>query len=490
MHKGILIILDGYGEGKDDKFNAVKNAKTPTLHGLKNYSYAMLKTHGESVGLLKNDLGGSEVGHMTIGAGRIIPSTLTKINDDIKTKEFEKNKDFVRIRNNLEKYNSDLHLIGLMSDKNIHSNFNHCIEVIQLLKDSAKNIFIHFITDGRDAPVFDSEKYLKVLKNRIKNVKNCHILSVSGRDFAMDRDNRQERTDLAFKAMFLGENPISNIDQYLKDSHKSGIEDQYIVPACLPNKNFNGVKQNDCLFFFNFREDRLRQMVTRVGELNCLVATMAEVGAGKHLTLYKNKMVKNTLSEYLTEQKVKHVKISETTKYAHVTYFMNGGAEKPFAYEDRIHIPTIKTNDYSKTPKMQARAIAEQTIKSINNGYDAIIVNFSNADMLGHTGNYRATVKSLECVDKCVKKIIKIAKQSGYFVMITADHGNAEEMVDKNGNPQTAHTLNPVVCAVVDEKIELKKHGELKDVAPTFLELLGVEKNKHFIGKSLLTNRK
>lgn len=213
---------------------------------------------------------------------------------------------------------------------------------------------------------------------------------------------------------------------------------------------------------------------------------MAEVSDTRATAMYPSRITKNTLSEYLSKNGVKQVKISETTKYAHVTYFLNGGREVSFEGEERIHVPTIKTDDQAKTPKMQAKAIAAQTIKSIKSKKDAIIVNFSNADMIGHTGNYEATVKALECLDKCVKKIIKYAMKNDYFVMITADHGNAEEMVDKSGNPQTAHTLNPVLCMVVDETIKLKPKGELKDVAPTYLELLGLKPNKYFEGTSLI----
>ena len=486
MQKGILIILDGYGEGKKGKYNAVLNAKTPTLHGLKDYSHAALKTHGESVGLFEHEMGGSEVGHTTIGAGRIVPSMAKKIRDDIISGEFDKNKVLNKTLTQLEKSGGNLHLFGLMSDKNVHSNISHAFKIIDLAKDKVKNIFIHFVTDGRDSGVFDSEKYLKLLKKHIKNIKNCHILSVSGRFFAMDRENYLDRIETAYNAMFMGENQVDDVEKYIISQHKNNVDDQNILPASVKCSSFHGVQKEDCLLFFNFREDRLREIVKKCEELNCEIITMTDVANTKSTAMYPSKITQHTLSQYLSENGLKQVKISETTKYAHVTYFLNGGKESAFEGEDRIHVPTIKTQNQAKTPKMQARAITSQILKSVKKNYDAIIVNYSNADMIGHTGDYAATVKALECVDKCVKKVIKFARKNGYFVMITADHGNAEEMVDSDGNPQTAHTLNPVICVVVDEKVELRKHGELKDVAPTFVELLGLKPNKYFVGKSLL----
>ena len=488
MKKGILIILDGYGEGRPSEYNAVTNAKTPTLKNLKQGPYSLLQTHGESVGLFEEEMGGSEVGHTTIGAGRVISSTAKKIRDEIKSGEFAKNKTLVTALNNLRKNNADLHLFGLMSDKNIHSNIEHCLEIVDNAKDKAKNIYIHFVTDGRDCGVHDSIKYLKLLKNHIKNIKNCSILSVSGRFFAMDRENHEERTNKAFNAMFTQNNPITDVEKYIKSQHDSGINDQDIEPRAVKSSTFKGISKNDLVLFFNFREDRLRQIVKKCEELKCGLITMADVGGVEAKSLYPNKITKNTLSEYLSKNNVYQVKISETTKYAHVTYFLNGGEEKAFKGEDRVHIPTIETQDYAQTPHMQAKNITKQTINSIKKGYDAIIVNFSNADMIGHTGNYSATVKALQCVDKCVKKILKFAKKNKYFVLITADHGNAEEMVNEAGEVNTAHTVNPVFCVAVDgdQTYEMKRDGTLKDVAPTFVELLGLKPSKHFEGKSLI----
>ena len=485
MRKCILVILDGYGEGKPGEFNAVVNAKTPTLDKLKQQSYSLLKNHGEAVGLFEEEMGGSEVGHITIGAGRVVNSMAKQIRDDIKTKDFAKNKTLVKVLENLKKNKADLHLFGLMSDKNIHSNINHCLEIVRIAKDYANNIYIHFVTDGRDCGAYESLKYLKVLQNAIKSIKNCAILSVSGRFYAMDRENHEDRTNDAFNACFTQNKTISNVEEYIKAQHAKGLNDQFVEPISVKSKTFKEVNKNDCVLFFNFREDRLRQIVKKCEELNCDLITMAEVGGTKAKPMYTNKTVKNTLSEYLSKNGLRQIKIGESTKYAHVTYFFNGGREKPFKNEDRVHVPSFAVNDFSQTPQMKAKEITKEVKKAIKKEYDAIIVNYSNADMVGHTGNYDATVKSLQVVDKCVKKLLKFAKED-YFVMITADHGNAEEMKTENGELHMAHTINPVFCVVANSGLHMKNEGGLRDVAPTFVELLGLKPNKDFEGQSLI----
>ena len=486
MQKGILVILDGYGEGEPNEFNAVANAKTPTLNKLKTFSHSLLKTHGEAVGLFEEEMGGSEVGHTTIGAGRVVNSTAKQIRDDILNGDFAKNKVLNKTLEHLSKNNSNLHLFGLMSDKNIHSNIEHCVEIIKLAKDKAKNIFIHFVTDGRDAGAFESLNYLKYLQNNIKNIKNCEILSISGRFYAMDRENHSERTNEAFNACFTQNKTIKDVNKYIQSQHSIGKNDQFIEPIAVKSNTYNGVDKKDCIIFFNFREDRLRQIVKKCEELNCELITMASVGNVETKVMYPNKIVKNTLSQYLSENNLKQIKIGESTKYAHVTYFLNGGREEPFNQEDRVHVPSYNVSDFAQTPQMKAKEITKEIKKAIKNEYDAIIVNYSNADMVGHTGNYQATVKSLECVDKCLKKLLQYANKNDYFVLITADHGNADEMKTKDGEPNMAHTINPVMCVIAQDGFEMKQEGELKDVAPTFIDLLGLKPNKHFEGKSLI----
>ncbi len=491
--KGILMILDGYGEGKAGPYNAVKNANTPTLDELKKMSHSLLKTDSEAVGLFHNELGGSEVGHTTIGAGRVVLSTAKKIHDDILSGEFKKNSKLIKKIDNLTKSGGNLHLIGLMSDKNIHSDIYHAFEIMKLFNKKAKNIFIHFITDGRDSGGEDSLIYLNQMQKQMKKITNVEIASVMGRFYAMDRENNLDRTSLAVDTMFNLDNKKSNInatniEKYLKDEHKNGVTDEYIHPVHIDTKADSHLKKNDLIFFFNFREDRLRQIVKKTYEINHNIITMSSVGGVKTTVLYQPKIVKNTLSEYLSKQGLKQIKISETTKYAHVTYFLNGGVETPFAREDRVHIPTIKVDNFYKTPKMKAEDITNEIIKAMDKNYDAIIVNFSNPDMLGHTGDYEATVKALEFLDKCIKKVIAHAKKSDYFILLTADHGNSECMRTESGEPHTAHTFNRVFCMAVekDKNYKFKKYGELKDVAPTFLDLMQLKPNKSFTGKSLI----
>lgn len=486
--KGLLIILDGYGEGKPDKFNAVANAKTPFLDSLKS-NMSLLKTDGEAVGLFAGEMGGSEVGHLTIGSGRIVTSTAKLIRDEILSGKFRQNQVLLKVEHYVKQHNGDIHLVGLISDKNVHSNIEHCYELMKVFATKAKHIYLHLITDGRDCGSADSLKYLKVLRKNMQAIPNCEIASIGGRLYAMDRESNYDRTELAVKAMFDDVNGIKNedVEKYLTKQHKIGNTDEYVLPTHVQTKEQFSLTENDYLFFFNFREDRLRQIVKIMSGRPAKIATMADVATAKTDILYPKNAVKNTLSEYLSRLGLKQIKISESTKYAHVTYFLNGGYEPPFKGEDRIHVPTIKIDKFNKTPLMQAGKIADETVEAIKDGYDAIIVNFSNPDMIGHTGDYDAVVTSLEYLDGRLKMIAETAKKYGYFMIITADHGNSEQMRYPNGEAHYAHTLNKVMFAVVDsENHKLKPQGGLKDVAPTFLDLMGVEPNKFFQGTTLL----
>lgn len=488
--KGILLILDGYGEGENNDNNAVMNAKTPFLHSLKkNYPSSFIKTDGEAVGLFNGEMGGSEVGHTTIGAGRIVPSTAKKIHDDILSGKFRKNKKILDTFKKIEKHKANLHLIGMISDKNIHSDIKHLYELMTMTEFKDAKIFLHLITDGRDCGSFDSLKYLKELKKHLKSTKNAEIASLSGRFYAMDREGNLDRTEIAFDAMFNKKDGlnIAQIEAYIKEQHDLGVTDEFINPIHFKTKNEFAVNKNDVLFFFNFREDRLRQICNRCDKLSAKMITMSFVDGVDSLILYGKIITENTLSEHLSKLGLKQVKISESTKYAHVTYFLNGGREASFDGEDRIHIPTIKTENFAKTPHMRAKEITKAALKSVNKKYDAVIVNYSNPDMIGHTGDYNAVIKSLEFLDKCVKKLVTFALKHDYFLIVTADHGNAEMMKYKNGESHTSHTLNKVACTIVDTtEHKLRKAGELKDIAPTFLDLMQVENNSSFEGSSLI----
>lgn len=360
-----------------------------------------------------------------------------------------------------------------------------------MFENKAKNIFFHLITDGRDTPPEDSLKYIKQVKAFVKSHKNCHIASISGRGFAMDREQNWDRTEKAVDAMFKFKNEIAptQIEQYLTEQHKLGKDDQFIEPIHIKTSVDAKPTKKDLMFIFNFREDRLRQLAKTLEQFGCKIMSMARVDKTKAVELYPSPHADNGLCQHLSKLGLKQIKVSETTKYAHVTYFFNGGREEPFLNEDRIHVPSLKVENFATTPKMRAKEIADETIKAIDQNYDAIYVNFSNPDMVGHTGNYEAVVKALEFLDKCVKKVCNYALKNNYFLIVTADHGNSEEMRTKNGEPHMAHTLNPVMCVVLGNKeYKMKKFGGLKDVAPTFLSLMGVKPNKSFEGQSLILN--
>ena len=489
MKKGILIILDGYGEGEKYDFNAVTNANTPFLHGLKRLPHALIKTCGEAVGLFKGDMGGSEVGHMTIGAGKHVLSEARAINQDFESGNFKKSKNLVSVAKQLKDNKGDLHLFGMMSDKNIHSNVTHAYALIDFFSNKARKIYFHIITDGRDCGIYDSFKYLKELKKHISSVKNCEIASIGGRYYAMDRENNLDRTLKGFNAAFGKSECIEadGIEEYISAQHKRVGSDEFIEPIKVKS-SFESLSSSDAILFFNFREDRMRQITKMCEEkLPAKLVTMSEVGGTNSIVLYHKTLVKHTLCQYLSELNKSQIKISESTKYAHVTYFFNGGREEPFDREDRIHIPTKKTNDYAKTPKMRAKEITDEIIRAMGRNYDAIIANFSNPDMIGHTGNYNAAVKALEFIDKCLVKIVEKAKEKDYFIILTADHGNSEAMRHPDGTPHTTHTLNDVFLSVIDSvPHKIKKHGELCDVAPTMIKLMGLEDNPEFTGKSLV----
>lgn len=488
MRKGILLILDGYGEGVKGKFNAVDNANTPVLDKIKEGGIALLKTHGESVGLFENDMGGSEVGHLTIGAGRVVNSTAKQISDDIKYGKFENNAVLTHVIEKLNKNGGNLHLIGMMSDKNVHSNTNHCLEIIRIAHNKVKNIYIHFICDGRDCGIYESEPNLKLLNDCIEDKPNCQILSVAGRFYSMDRDGAIERTEQAFNAMFNPGQTVASAEEYIISQHKAGVGDENIPPVSVKSDTYKCVSKDDVILFFNFREDRLRQIGHKCEELGCEIVTMSNVGGINSKVMYPKEITQNTLSEYLSQNNLKQIKITETTKYAHLTYFLNGGREQPFKDEDRICLETIQTPSYANTPKMRSEDITKEALRAIDKGYDTIIINFPNPDMVGHMGDYDAVVEALEYLDICVGKILDCAKENNYFVLLAADHGNAESMVRENGEPNMSHTINKVFCAVVDngKNLKLKQEGELKDVAPTFVELLGLKPSLHFEGKSLI----
>ncbi|MBQ3502265.1 MAG: 2,3-bisphosphoglycerate-independent phosphoglycerate mutase [Clostridia bacterium] len=492
MKKGLLLILDGYGEAPKSEFNAVTNANTPYIDYLrKTYSYSLLGTHGKFVGLPNTTMGGSEVGHTTIGAGRVIKSSVVKIDDEIEDGSFFNHKQFVETFTKLKNNGGALHIGGLFSDKQIHSDLHHAFALMKMAKQyGVDRVFIHAFTDGRDCAQNSSFEYLDMFNKASAEIGVGEIASVGGRFYIMDRENNMDRTNKALDTMQKLDFDYMSALECLTNSHNVGTTDEFIVPSRIKTNKQYSFNNNDLFIFFNFRADRMKQPVKALNDKNLMdIITFYSFVDGERVNhIYNEEDVDGTLSEYLSSLGLKQLKISESTKYAHVTYFLNGGREEPFDGEDRIHIETEKTLDYAKTPKMRAGEIAKATVETLKQDkYDAIVVNFSNPDMIGHTGNYDATVEALEFLDGCVKNIVETALSNDYFVMLTADHGNAEEMRDENGKPQTAHSLNPVICMTIDKTpYSMVQYGGLKDIAPTFIKLMGLPANPKFEGELLI----
>lgn len=488
--KGLMIILDGYGEAERGEFNAVDNANTPYLKRIKkDMPSCLLKTDSREVGLPDGTMGGSEVGHMTIGGGKVKRSMQVKIDDEIESGEFFNRHKFVSALAKLKENDGALHIAGLWSDKQIHSNINHTFALMKMAKMfGVQRVFVHAFTDGRDCAPRSCAKYFKMFEEKSKELKVGEIATVGGRFYVMDRENNLDRTSLAIQKMKESDYDFASYSKCVEESYEQDINDEFIKPARIKTSKKYSMDEKDLLIFFNTRGDRMKQPVKMAKEeLPCDILTFCNFVEGVEY-VYEEDFLKNTLSEYLSKQNLKQVKISESTKYAHVTYFFNGGREEPFENEDRIHIETQKTKDYSLTPYMRAKEITEKTIEVINKKkYDAVIINYSNPDMIGHTGNYDAVVSALEFLDGCVKDVVDCAIDNDYFVLICADHGNAEQMRDEFGQPQTAHTLNLVRCVVIDKDnngIQLHD-GALKDVAPTFLKLMDIAPNPDFEGSPL-----
>lgn len=494
----VLIIRDGWGYSKSRKGNLILKAKTPINDSLvKKYPNTLLKANGEAVGLPKGYQGNSEVGHMTIGAGRVIFQSLPRINKAIKDNSFFKNVAFNKAIDNCIKNNSFLHLISLIQEEGVHSHLSHLIALLDLCKKRKfKNVLIHAITDGRDAPPKNSEKYIKKLQRKIKSLGFGKIVTISGRYYAMDRDCRWERTKEYFDCIKNGicKFKYRNVLDGINFSYTQGATDEFIHPQKLDD--YSGIKNKDSIIFVNFRTDRTRQLSQALIEktfnhfnrspfTGCFVAMTQYYNPMKALVAFKDNLPSKCLGEIISDNDIEQLRISETEKYAHVTFFFNGQLEKPFKKEQRILIPSPKVATYDLKPEMSALEIAEKTIEGIKKKkYGLIVVNLVNGDMVGHTGSYKAIERGLETVDKATGKIVDSALSNDYAILITADHGNAE---CKTGIYETSHTINPVPLILVsDKKVKLKKGG-LADIAPTILKLMGIKIPKEMTGKSLIT---
>lgn len=505
----MLIILDGFGIGKDYPGNAIKLAKTPNLDRyMREYPNTTLEASGLAVGLPEGQMGNSEVGHLNIGAGRIVYQDFTRISKSIEDGDFFEKEEFIKAIENAKKHNSKVHLIGLVSTGGVHSHIKHLYALLELMKQhDFYNVFIHVILDGRDVSPTAGKDDVRELMDKIKELGVGKIATVSGRYYAMDRDKRWDRTKLAYDAYTLG---IGNVDTdpvaAVEKSYKENITDEFIIPTVIKedNKPVATVDDNDSIIFFNFRPDRARQITrafvdedfdgfNREKKVNTFYVTMTEYDRTikNVIVAFKEQTLENTLGEYISKKGLKQLRIAETEKYAHVTFFFNGGVEVPNENEDRVLIPSPKVATYDLQPEMSAKEVKDEVIKRLNmDVYDLIILNFANPDMVGHTGDVSATVKAIETIDSCLGEIVDLLIAKGGKALITADHGNAEMLIDeKDGSPITSHTTNRVPLIFIGDKDVKLREGILADLAPTLLDLLGLDKPEEMTGKSLIIKK-
>ena len=510
-----LIIMDGFGIAPQDKNNAISCENTPTICSLMtNYPSATLGASGMSVGLPDGQMGNSEVGHLNIGAGRVVYQELTRITKSIADGDFFENEELVRVMKNAADKGTDLHLMGLMSDGGVHSHNTHLYALLKMAKQFGigGRTYVHCLMDGRDVPPDSGKGYIEQLVAEMKEIGAGKIAVISGRYYAMDRDNRWERVNKAYDAMVLGEGVMCDDPvAAMQNSYDSEVLDEFVLPTVITE---NGapvatVKENDSVIFFNFRPDRAREISRTFIDpafdgferkkgffpvhyvcMTTYDATFAQQFENVYVA-FKPQVLKNTLGEYLAACGKKQFRIAETEKYAHVTFFFNGGVEQPNEGEDRVLIPSPKVATYDLQPEMSAYEVADKACELIEGGeYDVMILNFANCDMVGHTGIMQAAQAAVEAVDKCVNKVVSAILRNGGEVLITADHGNADIMVDpETGGSFTAHSTNPVPIILVSEDkkgVTLRRDGILADIAPTMLTLMGLDIPGEMSGKNLI----
>ena len=478
--KALLIITDGIGHNDSCEFNAFCQAKKPTYDYLfNNVPNSLIKTHGLFVGLPEGQMGNSEVGHMTIGSGRILYQDLVKINMAIKNNTLENNIIFQNVLNS----SNTIHLLGLISDGGVHSHINHIIELASIASKNNKKVFIHIITDGRDVAPNSAKKYIKQIVNICNN--NIQVATISGRYYTMDRDNRWDRVQKGYDEIVFSKT-ISQINvlEYLQTQYDKNIFDEFIEPISF--SNYNGIKDGDGVIFCNFRSDRFREISNAISNpkfkefqtksLKLHIATMTQYDKNLPLdVMFQKDAPKNTLGDIISKAHLKQLHTAETEKYAHVTFFFNGGIENELDGETRVLIPSPDVKTYDLMPQMSAPKVANAVIKGIQKNIDFIVVNFANGDMVGHTGNLNASIEAVECVDEQIGKILKEATKEDYSIIITSDHGNCEKMKDEDGNTLTNHTIGDVYCFIIDNDIKKVQNGGLNNIAPTILKLMNLD---------------
>lgn len=493
----VLAILDGYGLRKETHGNAVALAKNPVFTELwNNYPHTTIVASGQLVGLPKGQMGNSEVGHMNIGAGRIVYQPLEMINKAIEDKEFFKNEEIKKVMNHVKKNESKLHLMGLVSDGGVHSHINHLLALLDMCKlEGVNKVYLHLFTDGRDVPPKSAYTYIEKVEKKLKELGFGQIASISGRYYAMDRDNNYDRLIKAYDVIVNNKGEINKSPkQYIEKSYEEEVIDEFFLPAKFAEKG--NLEENDGVIAFNFRKDRLRELMTAITNPTAVEMETVHFNNVKTLTMmpvvesvkaphaFSDPVLTNILGEYIEKQNLSQLRIAETEKYAHVTFFFDGGKEVDYKNEKKILIPSPKVATYDLKPEMSADEVTENLLKELAHT-DLVILNFANGDMVGHTGVLEAAIKAVETVDKNLKLIYDKVMELGGILIVTADHGNCEEMLDENNNIVTSHTTNPVPFIITKKDIKLHE-GKLGDIAPTILDLMNIEKPQEMTGVSLI----
>lgn len=502
--KVLLMILDGWGEGKHDKTNAIYTQGTPVLDALRaKYPLSHLQASGEDVGLPAGQMGNSEVGHLNIGAGRVVYQDLVKINIACREHRLLENKEIKAAYDYVKKSGKSLHFMGLTSHGGVHSSLDHLYEFLNVAKSyGLEKVFVHCLMDGRDCDPKSGKGFIEELQEHC-NETGAKIATIIGRYYTMDRDKRWERVREGYDLIVNGigekfQNPVLAMEE----SYNAGVTDEFVKPICIVNEEGEPtatIQKGDAVIFYNFRNDRAREITTVLTQQDmpengmhtiplyyCCLTPYDDKFTGLHI-LFDKENVHNTIGEVVASAGKKQLRIAETEKYAHVTFFFSGGREEIFTNESRILVASPKVATYDLQPEMSAPEVAEKLIENINSGVnDMIILNFANGDMVGHTGVFTAICKAVKTIDTLVGRVVEAARKNGYTVLITADHGNADHAVNEDGSPNTAHSLNPVPFIVVDDDIKSVKDGRLADIAPTILALMDIPQPAEMSGKNLI----
>ena len=497
----VLMILDGFGIAPVEG-NAIAAANKPNLDKIfAENPHTQIGASGMDVGLPDGQMGNSEVGHTNIGAGRIVYQELTRITKSAQDGDMDKNEALLKAMNNAKENGKALHLMGLLSDGGVHSHNTHLYALLEMAKRvGVEKVFVHCFMDGRDVPPSSGKDYVKELMDKLEEIGVGKIATVMGRYYAMDRDNRWERVEKAYAAMVYGEGEQAECPLCaMQNSYDKEVTDEFVVPTVV--KGAEPISQGDSVIFYNFRPDRAREITRTLVDpdftgferkkgffpLTYVCMTQYDATMPNVEVAYKPESLVNTFGEYISNKGLTQLRIAETEKYAHVTFFFNGGVEKQYPGEDRILVKSPAVATYDLQPEMSAYEVTDKMVEAVKSGkYDALILNYANCDMVGHTGVFEAAVKAVEAVDTCVGRVVEAVKEMGGCVLLTADHGNADKMVDDDGTPFTAHTTNPVPFCVINHPCQLREGGRLADIAPTMLKVLGLEQPAEMTGESII----